>query len=170
MSRKSWLVLFLQGPPTLSAFSIPTPSPQEHMLAVTELYAVNSVDMENDLSVYCLHFLSKTWRFSHLSRFIKQWLRAFFFPQRWQLPGILLLCDVCALSLQSSPTLWDPMDYSQPGSSVHGLLQARILEWVAMPSSKRSFQPRDGTCASSVSLHWQEGSLPLMPPGITLLL
>ena len=51
---------FSRDPPTLSAFSIPTLSPQEHMLEVTKLYAVNSVDMENDLSVYCLHFLSKT--------------------------------------------------------------------------------------------------------------
>ena len=33
-------------------------------------------------------------------------------------------------------TLWDPMDYSLPGSAVPGILQARILEWVAMPSSR----------------------------------
>ena len=43
------------------------------------------------------------------------------------------------------PILRDPMDYSPPGSSVHGILQARILEWVAMPSSRGSFPPRDGT-------------------------
>ena len=48
--------------------------------------------------------------------------------------------------LQSYPTLCDPMDCSPPCSSVHGILQARILEWVAMPSSKVSFQPRDQTC------------------------
>ena len=47
------------------------------------------------------------------------------------------------VSLQSCPTLWDPMDYSPPGSFVHGILQARILEWVAMPSSRGSSQPRD---------------------------
>ena len=41
-------------------------------------------------------------------------------------------------SLQSCPTLCDPMDYSPPGSSVHGISLARILEWVAMPSSKGS--------------------------------
>ena len=35
--------------------------------------------------------------------------------------------------LQSSPTLCDPMGHSQPGFSVHGILQARILDWVAMP-------------------------------------
>ena len=38
------------------------------------------------------------------------------------------------LVTQSCPTLCDPMDCSQPGSSVHGILQARILEWVAIPS------------------------------------
>ena len=39
---------------------------------------------------------------------------------------------------QSYPTLWDPMDCSQPGSSVHGILQARILEWVTSPFSRES--------------------------------
>jgi len=37
------------------------------------------------------------------------------------------------------------MDCSQPGFSVHGILQARVLEWVAVPSSRRSSQPRDQT-------------------------
>jgi len=46
---------------------------------------------------------------------------------------------------QSCPTLCDPMGCSSPGSSVHGILQARILEWVAMPSSKGSSRPRDWT-------------------------
>ena len=41
-----------------------------------------------------------------------------------------------------------PMDYSPPGSSVHRILQARILEWVAMPFSRGSFQPRDWTRGS----------------------
>ena len=44
-------------------------------------------------------------------------------------------------SFQSYLTIWDPMDYSLPGSSVHGILQARILGWVAMPSSKGSPNP-----------------------------
>ena len=48
----------------------------------------------------------------------------------------------------SGVSLCDPMDYSPPGSSVHGILQARILEWVAMPSSRGSSQPRDGTLVS----------------------
>ena len=59
------------------------------------------------------------------------------------------LC-VCAKSLQLCPTLCDPMDCSPPGSSVHGVLQARILEWVAMPSSRGSSWPRDRTCISHV--------------------
>ena len=45
----------------------------------------------------------------------------------------LVLC--CAKSLQSCPTLFNPIDYRPPGFSVHGILQARILEWVVMPSS-----------------------------------
>ena len=46
---------------------------------------------------------------------------------------------------QSCLTLCDPMDGSPPGSSVHGILQARILEWVAIPSSRESSGPRDQT-------------------------
>ena len=52
---------------------------------------------------------------------------------------------------QSCLTLHDPMDCSPPGSSVHGILQARILEWVAMLSSGGSFQPRDRTQVSSIA-------------------
>ena len=47
--------------------------------------------------------------------------------------------------------LSDPMDCSPPGSSVHGLLQARILEWVATPFSRGSSQPRDGTWVSCMA-------------------
>ena len=50
---------------------------------------------------------------------------------------------VYAKLLQSHPTLCNPMHCSTPGSSVHGILQARMLEWVSMPSSRRSSQPRD---------------------------
>ena len=56
-----------------------------------------------------------------------------------------------AKSLQLYQTLCDPMDYSPPGSPVHGILQARILEWVAMPSSRGSSQPRDQTHISNIS-------------------
>ena len=57
---------------------------------------------------------------------------------------VLLLCY--AKSLQLCPTLCNPMDRSPPDSSVQRVLQARILGWVAIPSSRGSFQPRDETC------------------------
>ena len=50
---------------------------------------------------------------------------------------------VKVLVIQSCPTLCDPMDRSPPGSSVHGIPQARVLEWVAIPFSRGSSQPRD---------------------------
>ena len=46
------------------------------------------------------------------------------------------VCVCVCVSAQSCPTLYYPMDYSLTGSSIHGILQARILEWVAMPSSR----------------------------------
>ena len=52
--------------------------------------------------------------------------------------------------LQPCPTLCDPMNCSPPGSSVHRILQARILEWVAMPSSRESSPPRDQTHISFI--------------------
>ena len=52
---------------------------------------------------------------------------------------------VLFLVAQSCQTLCDPVDCSPPGSSVSGILQARILEWITMPSSRGSFQPRDQT-------------------------
>ena len=58
---------------------------------------------------------------------------------------------VCAQLLHLCPTLWDPMDCSPPGSSVHGILQARILEWIAMPSSRGPSQPRDRTQLSCLT-------------------
>ena len=61
------------------------------------------------------------------------------------------LACVFAKSLQSSPTLCDPMDCSLPGSSAHGILQARVLEWLATRSSRGSSWPRDQTCGSCSS-------------------
>ena len=54
----------------------------------------------------------------------------------------------CCLVTKSCPTLCDPMDYSPPGSSVCGISQARILEWVAISFSRGSSQPRDWTHVS----------------------
>ena len=55
------------------------------------------------------------------------------------------------LVTQSCLTLFDPMDYSPLGSSVHGILQARILEWVAIPFSRESDRPRDWTQVSCIA-------------------
>ena len=56
-------------------------------------------------------------------------------------PGFSPLDTSVCLVAQSRPTLCDPMDCSPPGSSVHWILQARVLEWVAVPSSRGSSQP-----------------------------
>ena len=66
--------------------------------------------------------------------------------------------DVCVKSFLLCPTLCDPMECSLPGSSVHGILQARILEWVAMPSSRGSSWPRDWTCISCLPARGGESS------------
>ena len=63
---------------------------------------------------------------------------------------ILHMC-MCAKSLQSCLTLCNPMDCSSPGSSVHGILHARKLDWAAIPFSKGSSQPRDWSYASYIS-------------------
>ena len=64
--------------------------------------------------------------------------------------------------LQSCPALCNPMDYSLPGSSVHGILQARIFEWVAMPFSRVIFLTQG---LNLHLLHWQVDSLSLGPFG-----
>ena len=67
---------------------------------------------------------------------------------------------VRAKSLQLCLTLCDPMDYSPSDSSVHSILQARILEWIVMTFFRGSSQPRD-------LLLWQADSLPLSHQGIS---
>ena len=70
--------------------------------------------------------------------------------ERVSAPGeFTALC--VAESLQSCPTLCDPMGCNPPGSSVHGILQARILEQVTMPSSRGFSPPRDRTLVSPAS-------------------
>ena len=69
---------------------------------------------------------------------------------------------MCVQSLKSCPACCDPMDCSPPGSSVHGILQAEILEWVAMPSSRGS-SLESNPCLLHLQ-HWLLSSLPLAPP------
>ena len=70
---------------------------------------------------------------------------------------------LCVIS-QSCPTFCNPMDHNPPGSSVHAISQARILEQVAIPSPRRSSQPRDRSHISC-PLHWHVDSLLLAPIG-----
>ena len=78
----------------------------------------------------------------------KEWVRA---PQREQ--ECVCVCvrahmRVRAVLLQSCVTLCDPVDCGLPGSSVHGILQARILEWIAISYSREPYQTRDRTHVS----------------------
>ena len=70
-----------------------------------------------------------------------------------------------AKSLQLWPTLCNAMDCRPPGFSIFGILQARILEWVAMPSSRGSSPFREANPLLLRLLNWQAGSWPLAPPG-----
>ena len=74
---------------------------------------------------------------------------------------------VHAKSLQLCSTLWDPMDWSLPGSSVHGILQARMQEWVAISCTRGSFWPLNRAHVSC-HLHWHQGSLAPGKPRTTI--
>ena len=69
----------------------------------------------------------------------------------------MVSCYCCGSVAQLCLTLWDSLDCSPPGSSVHGIFQARILEWVAFSFSKRS----SWSGIEPASPAWQAGSLPL---------
>ena len=71
------------------------------------------------------------------------------------------------VSIQSCPTLWETTDCSLPGHSAHGILQARILEWVAIPFSRGSSQPGNQTQVSLIAGRFFTGWESLIPwPGI----
>ena len=99
-------------------------------------------------------WLSELWQFNFLKTpFLYQWSEKIILcilGQLWVLN--VIMCKNLYLRLkkkwkllvaQLCPTLCDPMDCSPPGSSVHGVLQAKILEWVAISSSRGSSWPRD---------------------------
>ena len=68
-----------------------------------------------------------------------------------QIPDDVTVIITCVLSCFSHVWLCNPMDCSSPGSSAHGILQARILEWVAIPSSRGSSWSRYWTHVSYIS-------------------
>ena len=71
----------------------------------------------------------------------------FLSPQRGCVPYLAILSEVAQLC----PTLCDPVDYSLPGSSIHVIFQARVLEWVAISFSRGSSLPRDRTWVSHIA-------------------
>ena len=77
-------------------------------------------------------WLRSGWAFIHTSRVLAQAASA----QKKECVHVCFITQACL-------TLCNPLDYSPPGFSVHGILQARILEWVAIPFSRGSSQPRD---------------------------
>ena len=85
-------------------------------------------------------------------------------PQALQTQHILNWPCCCCLNAKSCPTLGDLMNCSPLGSSIHGILQARILGWVAISSSKGSSWPRGGTqisCSEADSLPFSHHGSPL---------
>ena len=84
-------------------------------------------------------------------------------PAWW---GLNLCVSVCAHSVaQSCSTLCEPMDCSQTSSSVRGIFQERLLEWVAIPYSRGSSSPRNWTLVSLVSPALTSGFFTTAPPG-----
>ena len=88
--------------------------------------------------------------FSIISHFLR-WNKAL----KTGFDSTIQLC-VCAVCGQSCPTLCDPVDYSPPGFSVYGIVQASILEWVAISFSRGSSQPRDQTLVICISCTGRE--------------
>ena len=78
------------------------------------------------------------------------WPNSHMYTQLLEKP-VVLWKKVKMLVTQSCPTLCNPMDCSLPGSSIQGILQARILEWVAIPFSRGTFWPRNWTGVSCIA-------------------
>ena len=138
---------FMAVPPLISnCFSLPFGTQGHHgswrnggqkCLNVWEPIGLHSVSVRGGLGVPSDLGLAVNTGLLRTKRFLYMWL-------------YLSLC-AGAKSLQSCLILCDPLDYSPPGSSVHEILQARILELIAMSSSRRSFQSREWAHVSYVS-------------------
>ena len=82
-----------------------------------------------------------------------------------QASSTILYCSPisCCLVIKSCPTVWDPLDCSTPSSSVHGIFQSRILEWVAISYTRGFSWPRDQTHVSWILLLLSHQGSPLFP-------
>ena len=126
--------------------AIKSPSPLGHLLGTASLTAFNQrTKIKRQIHNHCASsnkFLIIQWKDAEVCGRTKsiKW-----FPVYAAVLGTIDYVCRQAKLLQSCPALWDSMDHSAPGSSVQGILQARIPEWVAMPSFSRSPQPRGWT-------------------------
>ena len=91
------------------------------------------------------HLFVFRWRW-----YLRQWLGPFQGVTQFSWVSPMLSRRYACLVAQSCPTLCNLMDSSPPGSFVHGISQARILEWVAISSSRGSSRPRDRTHVSCI--------------------
>ena len=80
-----------------------------------------------------------------------EWIHVYVWLSPFAVHLLISYACVHAKSPWSCPILCDPMDYRSPGSSVHGIFQARTLKWVAISFSRGSSQLRDWTCVSCIS-------------------
>ena len=125
--------------------------PVKHWLLPSEDFPVQKGRSENSVDQANHHYWCWTKVFH--GRSLDELLARWHWLPLGQRPLVWHVC-VHAQLLQLCLTLWDPMDCSPPGFSVHVILQARILGWVAMPSSRRSSWPRDQThifCISCIA-------------------
>ena len=120
----------------------------------------------------CLHFgFNCLWWQTNQPR--SEWLKATAITNHllimwidWELlPLVWLMVSPICLYALSCPTLCDPRGCSPPGCSVHGIVQARILKWAAISSSRGSSWPQGSNLHLTHLLHWQADSLPTARPG-----
>ena len=101
----------------------------------------------NDLSVKLCYYTQADTQTFHVAVFLQNLNSLTRVPYTWKQKYFFMRSEVT----QSCATLWDLMNCSLPGSSVHGLFQARVLEWVAISFSRGSSQPRDWTQVSHIA-------------------
>ena len=107
---------------------------------------------------------------SYLGLFLDILLLSFSFTKKWKFVvsrGNKIVNNHEVLVTQSCPTVCDPVDCSSPESSIHGILQTRIPEWVAIPFCRRSSWPRDSTWVSCIPdgllTIWATSWIPVKP-------
>ena len=112
----------------------------------------NFIRLYNAESRSSLHPKQKTfyWSIVHLQCCVSLRYTAKWFTYRYILFQIIFHYRLLSEVAQSCPTLCDPMDCSLPCSSIHGIFQARVLEWVAIAFSRGSSRPRDRTPVSLI--------------------